>query len=150
MLFRSSVSVVVPTLNEAANLPTVLARVPAWVDEVIVVDGLSTDDTVEVALRCRPDVRVVLETTPGKGAALRAGFAAARGDVIVMIDADGSTDPGEIPLFVGSLLSGADMAVGSRFVQGGGTADMGPLRKFGNWVFTRAVRIGFEIGRAHV
>lgn len=138
-----SVSVVVPTLNEAANLPTVLTRIPTWIDEIIVVDGLSTDDTVEVARACRSDVRVVLETTPGKGAALRAGFAAARGDIIVMIDADGSTDPGEIPLFVGALLTGADVAVGSRFVQGGGTADMGPLRKFGNWVFTRAVRIGF-------
>lgn len=138
-----SVSVVVPTLNEAANLPTVLARIPNWIDEIIVVDGLSTDNTVAVARSCRPEVRVVLETTPGKGAALRAGFAAAQGDIIVMIDADGSTDPGEIPLFVGALLTGADVAVGSRFVQGGGTADMGPLRKFGNWVFTRAVRIGF-------
>ncbi len=140
---RATISVIVPTLNEAANIPTVMARIPRWVDEIVVVDGLSTDDTVAVARRCRPDVRIVIERTPGKGAALRAGFAAARGDIVVMLDADGSTDPAEIPLFVGALLSGADVAVGSRFVQGGGTADMDRFRKFGNWVFTRSVRVGF-------
>ena len=139
----ASITVVIPTLNEAENLPHVLPRIPAWVDEVILVDGLSTDDTIEVARRHRPDIKVVLESTPGKGAALRAGFRAARGHIIVMLDADGSTDPREIPVFVGALLGGADIAVGSRFVQGGGTADMEWHRKLGNWVLTRLVRVGF-------
>src|SRR4051794_19203257 len=139
----ATISVVIPTLNEAENLPHVLPRIPTWVDEVIIVDGLSTDDTIEVARRYRPDVRVVLESTKGKGAALRAGFRAARGHIIVMLDADGSTDPREIPTFVGALLGGADIAVGSRFVQGGGTADMERHRKMGNWVLTRLVRVGF-------
>jgi glycosyltransferase involved in cell wall biosynthesis len=138
------VSVVIPTLNEERNLPHVLDRVPAWIDEVIIVDGLSTDDTVGVARRCRPDVEIVLESTPGKGAALRAGFAAATGDILVMLDADGSTDPNEIPTFVGALLGGADIVVGSRFAQGGGTADMERHRKLGNWVLTRLVRAGFR------
>jgi glycosyltransferase involved in cell wall biosynthesis len=139
----ATISVVIPTLNEAENLPHVLPRIPAWIDEVILVDGLSTDDTIEVARRYRPDIRVVLESTKGKGAALRAGFRAARGHIIVMLDADGSTDPREIPVFVGALLGGADIAVGSRFVQGGGTADMERHRKLGNWVLTRLVRVGF-------
>ncbi len=138
------VSVVIPTLNEAKNLPHVLNRIPTWIDEVVLVDGLSTDDTIEVAKRCRPDVRVVLESAKGKGAALRAGFHAATGDIVVMLDADGSTDPREIPLFVGALLGGADIAVGSRFAQGGGTADMELYRKLGNWVLTRLVRVGFR------
>jgi glycosyltransferase involved in cell wall biosynthesis len=138
------VSVVIPTLNEERNLPHVLERIPLWVDEVIIVDGLSTDDTIAVARRCRPDVEVVLETTRGKGAALRAGFRAATGHILVMLDADGSTDPREIPTFVGALLGGADIAVGSRFAQGGGTADMEHHRKLGNWVFTRLVRAGFR------
>ena len=139
----ATISVVIPTLNEAENLPHVLPRVPPWIDEVILVDGLSTDDTIEVARRYRPDIKVVLESTKGKGAALRAGFRAARGHIIVMLDADGSTDPREIPVFVGALLGGADIAVGSRFVQGGGTADMEAHRKVGNWVLTRLVRLGF-------
>jgi glycosyltransferase involved in cell wall biosynthesis len=139
----ATISVVIPTLNEAENLPHVLPRIPRWVDEVILVDGLSTDDTVDVARRYLPDVRIILESTPGKGAALRAGFKAATGHIIVMLDADGSTDPREIPVFVGALLGGADIAVGSRFVQGGGTADMERHRKLGNWVLTRLVRVGF-------
>src|SRR4051812_643993 len=100
----ATISVVIPTLNEAAHLPHVFARIPECVDEVVVVDGHSTDDTVEMARSLRPDVRIVLQRGKGKGNALACGFAAARGDIIVMIDADGSTDPAEIPDFVRPLL----------------------------------------------
>ncbi len=79
-----TVSVVVPTLNEARNLAYAFRRLPPCVAEVVVVDGRSTDDTVAVARALRPDVKVVLERARGKGAALRAGFAAATGDIIVM------------------------------------------------------------------
>ena len=86
------ISVVVPTLNEARNLPYVFSRLPADVHEVIVVDGHSVDGTIEVARRLRPGVRVVQQTRCGKGNALACGFRAATGDVIAMVDADGSTD----------------------------------------------------------
>ncbi len=138
------VSVVIPTLNEAANLPHVLPRLPDVVDEVVIVDGRSTDGTVAVARRLRPDCVIVLEETPGKGAALRAGFAAASGDIIVMLDGDGSTDPAEIPAFVGLLTSGADFVKGSRFIQGGGTDDMEWHRWFGNRVLTAIVNVLFR------
>jgi len=138
-----SVSVVIPTLNEAANIPLVLSRVPKWVKEVIVVDGRSTDGTVDVALSCRPDVRIVMEYQRGKGAALRAGFAAATGDIIVMIDADGSTEPEEIGLFVRYLRDGADFVKGSRFMQGAGTEDISLLRSLGNGFFTLLVKALF-------
>ena len=137
------VSVVIPALNEADNLAHVLPRVPRWIHELILVDGHSTDNTVAVARAFWPDVRVVQEAGRGKGAALRTGFAAATGDVIVMLDADGSTAPEEIPAYVGALLAGADFAKGSRFAQGGGTADMPLHRKFGNWCFVLAVRLLF-------
>ena len=140
---RHSVSVVIPALNEAENLPHVLPRIPEWVHEVILVDGHSTDRTVAVARELRRDIRIVRQQGRGKGAALRSGFAAARGDIIVMLDADGSTDPTEIPLFVGALLAGADFVKGSRFLQGGGTADMPLHRKLGNWGFAIGVRILF-------
>jgi hypothetical protein len=139
----ASVSAVIPTLNESRNLPHVLPRIPACVSEIVIVDGGSTDGTVDVARELRPDVRIVHESRPGKGVALQTGFREARGDIIVTLDADGSTDPEEIPAFLGCLLAGADFAKGSRFVQGGGTSDMELLRKAGNWVLRLLVRIGF-------
>jgi len=109
----------------------VLERLPDLIDEVILVDS-SSDDTVAVAKAVRPDIRIVREARPGKGAALRAGFAHARGDYIVMIDADGSMAPAEIGRFVDELADGAELVKGSRFLTGGGTADMGALRRYGN------------------
>jgi glycosyltransferase involved in cell wall biosynthesis len=139
-----TISVVIPTLNEAGNLPHVLARVPDWIHELIVVDGLSHDDTVAVAKKHAPRAKVLMVGTPGKGEALRAGFSEATGDIIVMLDADGSTDPQEIPAFVGLLLAGADVVMGSRFALGGGTDDMELHRRMGNWALTRLVRLGFR------
>ena len=135
------VSFIVPTLNEAKNLPWLLPRIPSWAHEVVVVDGRSTDDTVEVARRLRPDVKVVMERRRGKGAALQAGFNAATGDIIVMIDADGSMVPEEAIVFVGALMAGADLVKGSRFLQGAGTDDMSLFRMLGNWGQTQIVRV---------
>jgi glycosyltransferase involved in cell wall biosynthesis len=126
------VSVVVPTLNEARNLPYVFSRLPADVYEVIVVDGHSVDDTIAVARQLRPDIRIVQQSRRGKGNALACGFEAATGDVIAMVDADGSADPSEIPKFVHALLSGADFAKGTRFAAGGGSRDITRLRRLGN------------------
>ncbi len=137
------VSVVIPAMNEAENLPHVLPRIPAWVHEVLLVDGHSIDDTIAVARHLLPTVRIVTQEGRGKGAALRSGFAAATGDIIVMLDADGSTDPAEIPAFVGALLCGADFVKGSRFLQGGGTADMPHHRRLGNAAFVQTVRLLF-------
>jgi glycosyltransferase involved in cell wall biosynthesis len=88
--------------------------------------------TVEVARELRPDAVIVQQTRTGKGNALACGFAACTGDIIVMIDADGSTDPAEIPLFVAELVAGADFVKGSRFAAGGHSHDITPLRKLGN------------------
>jgi len=134
------VSVVIPALNEAENLAYVLPRVPDWVHEILLVDGHSTDGTIEVAQQLWPSIRIIQQGGFGKGDALRAGFDCASGDVVVMLDADGSMDPAEIPLFVGALLAGAHMAKGSRFLQGGGTTDMPFYRQFGNWCFVQLVR----------
>lgn len=131
-----TVSVVVPALNEARNIPHVFARMPPNIHEVVLVDGFSVDDTVAVARRLRPDVHVVRQTREGKGNALACGFAAATGDIIAMVDADGSADPGEIPRFVEALLSGADFAKGTRFLEGGGSSDITRLRSSGNYVLT--------------
>jgi glycosyltransferase involved in cell wall biosynthesis len=131
---RPRVSLVVPALNEERNLVHVLPRVPALVDELIVVDGGSRDGTVEVVRRLRPDARVVRQPATGKGDALAHGFAAARGELIVMMDADASNDPAEIAAFVAALEAGVDYAKGSRFIPGGGSADLTVVRRVGNRV----------------
>jgi glycosyltransferase involved in cell wall biosynthesis len=138
------VSVVVPALNEARNIPHVFARMPPSVHEVILVDGYSVDDTVPVARRLRPDVRIVMQTRKGKGNALACGFTAATGDIIAMIDADGSTDPGEIPRFVQALLDGADFAKGTRFAQDGGSGDITRLRSLGNRALSILVNVFYK------
>jgi glycosyltransferase involved in cell wall biosynthesis len=140
----ASISVVIPTLDEAANLPHVLARVPAMVDEVILVDGHSKDGTIDIARAIRPDARVVLQDGRGKGNALACGFAAASGDIIVMLDADASNDPAEIPRFVQALLDGNDFAKGSRFAAGGASTDITPVRAFGNGMLRLAVNLLFR------
>ncbi|MDB5059720.1 MAG: glycosyl transferase [Chloroflexi bacterium] len=137
------VSVVIPTLNEADNLPHVLPRIPQWIHEVVVVDGNSTDGTPEVARALWPNIHIVTQEGQGKGAALRSGFAVATGEIMIMLDADGSMDPAEIPMFVGALLSGAEFVKGSRFLQGGGTADMPCYRRWGNRAFVQLVRFLF-------
>lgn len=131
-LKRETVTLVIPAKNEAASIAWVLEQVPACVDEIILVDGNSTDATLVTARFCRPDLRIVAQQCTGKGDALRAGFLAASGDVIVMIDADGSMSPKEIPHFLHFLSNGYDFVKGSRFMGGGGSQDITRLRRFGN------------------
>jgi hypothetical protein len=137
------VSVVIPAHNEARNLPHVLAKLPERVSEVVLVDGNSTDATMEVARLLRPDVRIVRQTRRGKGNALACGFAACSGDIIVMLDADGSADPAEIPHFVRALTQGADFAKGTRFVKSAGSSDITSLRRIGNRSLLRLVNALF-------
>lgn len=127
-----TVSVVIPTLNEAKNLPHVLPELPDVVSEVVLVDGGSRDETIAVARELRPDIRILRQTGRGKGNALAEGFAASIGEIIVMMDADGSHDPREIMLFVDALMRGAEFAKGSRFIHDGGSGDFTWTRRLGN------------------
>jgi glycosyltransferase involved in cell wall biosynthesis len=138
-----SVSVVIPAKNEAINLPHVFASLPQWVDQIVLVDGHSVDGTAEVASRLRPDITIVSQQGRGKGDALLAGFAACTGDIIVTIDADGSTDGGEIVHFIGALTAGADFAKGSRFASGGGSDDITVIRRWGNAALSTLVNWAF-------
>jgi glycosyltransferase involved in cell wall biosynthesis len=143
--FLPKISVVIPTLNEARNVPYVFETLPSDIYEIIVVDGHSIDDTVEVVRRLRPAARIVMQTRRGKGNALACGCMAATGDVIALIDADGSTDAREIPEFVAALLDGADFAKGTRFANGGGSADITRLRRLGNRMLTGTVNLLYGV-----
>ena len=134
-----TVTVVIPAKNEAQNLPHVFAGLPSDIHEVILVDGDSTDNTVNVARRLRPDIIIIGQTRKGKGNALACGFAVATGDFIVMLDADGSNNPEEIPRFMTALREGADFAKGSRFMPGAGSSDISRIRQFGNFWLNKIV-----------
>ena len=133
---KTKISVVVPAMNEEKNIGQVLSELPAGLHEVILVDGNSKDNTIEAARRAYPEIRVTSQSGRGKGDAFRTGFAAVTGNLVVMLDADGSANPAEIPAFVAALEAGADFAKGSRYMEGGGSADITRLRSLGNTVLS--------------
>ena len=139
------ISVIICTLNEEGNLHHVLPKIPGWVHEVLLVDGHSTDRTVAVARELRPDSRILQQPGRGKGDALKYGFEQAKGDIIVTLDADGATDPDEMPKFIQPLLSGYDFAKGSRFLNGF-PKNKAWHRILGNWIITITFNILF-LGR---
>jgi glycosyltransferase involved in cell wall biosynthesis len=112
------ITVLICALDEESNLPHVLPKIPGWVDEIILVDGHSTDKTVEVARQLLPNIRILYQPGRGKGDALKCGVKYAGGDIIVTLDADGATNPAELPKFIEPLLNGYDFAKGSRFLRG--------------------------------
>jgi len=132
---RRTISVIIPVLNEEANLPKVLGDLPDIVHEVIVVDGLSRDKSVEVAREMKPDCQIVFERKKGKGAAIRAGLSAATSDYVILLDADDSHDRREIRQMLERLDKGYDLVHGSRFIPGGGSADLTHFRSLGNKLF---------------
>lgn len=138
------VSIVVPTMNEVSNIKHVFPFIPQFVDEIIVIDGDSTDGTREEILKYRKDTKIIIDKTPGKGVALRKGFDCITGDLVVMMDADGSHDPAEIPKLIDPVLNGYDVAKGSRFMEGGGSDDITPFRKLGNTIFITMVNIMYR------
>lgn len=129
------ITVLVCTLDEEGNLPHFLPRIPSWVDEVLLVDGHSQDRTVEVAAQLRPDIRILYQPKQGKGDAVRYGIQQASGDIIVTLDADGTTDPADLRRFVAPLFDGYDFVKGSRFKLGW-PANKPRHRILGNWLIT--------------
>jgi glycosyltransferase involved in cell wall biosynthesis len=139
---RPKITVLVCTFNEEKNLPYVLPLIPEWTDEVLLIDGHSEDKTVAVARELLPDIRVEYQPNKGKDDALQYGVSLASGDIVITLDADGNTNPQEIPSFIEPLLKGYDFVKGSRFLR------VKPLkmprhRRFGNWVLHTEVNILF-------
>jgi glycosyltransferase involved in cell wall biosynthesis len=130
-----NVTILICTLNEEENLPHVLPNIPAWVDEILLIDGHSTDNTVEAAKKICPEIKVLYQPGKGKGDALRYGVREAKGNIVITLDADGETPPTEIGHFIDSLLQGYDFAKGSRLAHGR-PVRMPRYRWFGNKVLS--------------
>jgi glycosyltransferase involved in cell wall biosynthesis len=125
------VSVLICALNEEVNLPHILPQIPPEIGEIILVDGHSNDNTVELAKKLCPNIRIMYQPDKGKGNALKYGVQQASGDIIITLDADGETNPQDIPRFIKPLLEGYDFAKGSRLVDGR-PRNMPRHRYFGN------------------
>ena len=134
-------TVLIPTLNEENNMPRILPKIPPAVSEILIVDGHSQDDTVRVTKEICPQSTIIYQKEKGKGDAIRCGIEAATGDIIVILDADDSMDPGDIPKFIEPLLNGYDYAKGSRFLNGGGTNDMPLYRRLADKAFVTLVNL---------
>ncbi len=153
-----SVSVVIPTYEERENIVPLLREIHRVLGdrrhEILVVDDRSPDGTARAALELAaeiPGLRVLTKEREGIGAALRAGYEAARNDVIVSIDADFSFAPADIPRLLERLEAGADLVLGCRHATGGGyqTPDWPTRTKYlvsaaGNRVVDLVTRLGIE------
>ena len=135
------ISVIVPCRNEGRNIRPVLEWASPYADELLVVDGHSSDDTRAIAAEL--GATVLLDNGKGKGDAIRVGIASATGDIIVFIDADGSHDPRDIPALVQPIIDGrADHVSGSRML--GGSDELHAtinqfVRLFGSQVITLSI-----------
>ena len=136
-----TISVVIPTINERLNIKEVIPKLPDFIDEIVVIDGRSIDGTVDEIKKYRKDAKIFIETEMGKGAALRRGFKEATGDLIIMMDADGSHNPAELGILIDPVLNGYDASKASRLLPGGGSDDFTAFRRFGNKMFVTIVNI---------
>jgi hypothetical protein len=128
------ISVVIPCHNEEEGIVAVLDQMPAIVDEVVVVDNCSTDSTAKVA--AEHGARVVPESRKGYGYAHKTGYAAARGDIIITMDGDGTYPPDSVPLLLYVMIEEkVDFITARRwYSKNGGTKS--PIRLLGNAVLS--------------
>lgn len=138
-------SIVTPTLNEAANLPALVSEIERALHgrdfEIIVSDDNSPDHTWAVAQKIAEGnsrVRVLRRLEKkGLGWSVIDGFNAAEGDIVACIDADLQHDPAILPIMWHALESGADLVIGSRYIAGGSLGPWGPVRRAESWAATR-------------
>jgi glycosyltransferase involved in cell wall biosynthesis len=143
---KSDVAVILPTLNEEKSIGYILSELRNVLDDphLLIIDGNSADETVKIAKK--EGAHVMLQAGKGKGCAVCQALKQMDGvaNYVVMIDADGSMNPKEIPLYVNALKEGADIVKGSRFLSSGYSEDMSLIRRIGNFILLSLVNLLFS------
>jgi glycosyltransferase involved in cell wall biosynthesis len=136
----STVTLFIPTLNEAEGMRLILPRIQReWVDQILVVDGNSTDDTLQVAKEF--GCEVLVQKSPGIRHAYIEGFPLIRGDIVITFSPDGNCIPELIPDLIAKVKDGYDMVIASRYAQGAKSEDDDWMTGFGNWLFTTVINV---------
>lgn len=136
---RKRVQAIIPTLNEENTIGEIIQQTEDYVDDVLIIDGRSYDNTMKIVKE--NGIKFLTQDGKGKGQALRQAFDNASGDIIIILDADGSMLPKEIPRYLKEIALGADVVKGSRFMPGGGSDDLSFIRKIGNSFFVKLVNV---------
>lgn len=144
---ENKVTIAIPAKNEAANIRQVITQLKQYGDQILLVDGHSTDGTREIAKELNCDI--IMDNGQGKGDAIRCALQKAKGNIVVFIDADGSHEPKDIPkLLVPIINNKADMVIASR-LRGGSDEFVGDLNKFfrmvGGNLITTAINYRFGV-----
>lgn len=140
---------IIPALNEVESIGQVLIDIPKdRVDEVLVADGGSTDGTQELVRKL--GYQVVTQEKKGFGAAIASGIEHAKGDIIIILNADGSQTLEDIPKLLEKLEEGYDLVMASRYLPGGGSEDDTFLHLVGNKIFTFLCNILYKVNVSDV
>lgn len=143
------VSVIIPCLNEVGSIEAVLNDIPKdVVDEVLIADGGSKDGTIELVTKL--GYRVITQEKKGFGAAIANGFKQAQGDIVMVLNADGSQDPKDISKLLAKIDEGYDLVLASRYLPGGGSEEDTLVHKFGNKMFTFLCNVFYGVGTTDV
>ena len=137
MINKKKVTVIIPTRNEEGCIGSLIREIPKkYVDEIVVIDGHSTDNTREEAKGADTKTKVFLQRGWGYGGAVQQGAKHARGDILILMDADGSMNPNAIPQLLKKADEGYEYVMGSRYINGSKSEDDTIIRYIGNKFFT--------------
>ncbi len=135
-----SITILVPTLNEIEGMKVIMPQIRReWYDQILVVDGGSTDGTLEYARAQGYDV--IVQRRRGIRHAYIEAFPLIRGDIVVTFSPDGNSLPHLIPQLTGKVEAGYDMVIASRYYRGAQSEDDDVVTAFGNFLFTRLINL---------
>lgn len=134
------VTLLVLTLNEIEGMRAIMPRVKKeWCDQIIILDGGSTDGTIEYARQ--QGYFVYVQKKRGFRHAYTEVLPFIEGDAVVTFSPDGNSIPERIPALIEKIKEGYDMVIGSRYLDGAQSEDDDPITAFGNWLFTKSINI---------